>query len=80
MPTLRNKVNKRKSDSFVVDNAKTRKIATITETKGNVQVPLTVQFKSLKVAHEALIKLNSDRRLKVTGCFACARKILSERI
>ena len=60
MPTLRNKVNKRKSDSFVVDNAKTRKIATITETKGNVQVPLTVQFKSLKVAHEALIKVNSD--------------------
>ena len=78
MPTLRNKVNKRKSDSFVVDNAKTRKIATITETKGNVQVPLTVQFKSLKVAHEALIK--GDRRLKATGCFACARKILSERI
>ena len=60
MPTLRNKVNKRKSDSFVVDNGKTRKIATITETKGNVQVPLTVQFKSLKVAHEALIKVNSD--------------------
>lgn len=60
MPTLRNKVNKRKSDSFVLDNAKSRKIASGTVIKRNVQVPVTVQLKSLKEAHEALLKVNEE--------------------
>ena len=60
MPTLRNKVNKRKSDSFVLDTAKARKI--ITETKRNVPVPVpvTAQLKSLREAHAALIKENNE--------------------
>ena len=64
MPNLRSKVNKRKSDSFVIDNSKARKIATGTEIKRNVQVPVSVQLKSLREAHDALIKENNDN-LKV---------------
>ena len=60
MPTLRNKVTKRKSDSFVADNAKTRKVESGTVIKRNVQVPVTVQLKSLREAHEALLKVNSE--------------------
>ena len=58
MPTLRKKVNKRKSDSFVIDNAKAQKLAKGNETKRNVQVPITTQLKSLREAHEALIEEN----------------------
>ena len=64
MPTLRNKVNKRKSDSFVLDNAKAQKISTGTITKRNVQVPLADQLKSLREVHEVLVKEN-DKNLKV---------------
>ena len=60
MPTLRNKTNKRKSDSFVPDSAKSRKIASGSVIKRTVQVPVTVQLKSLQDAHEALLKVNEE--------------------
>ena len=39
MPDLRNKVSKRKSDAFVPENAKARKVSTGTETKRNIPAP-----------------------------------------
>lgn len=56
MANLRSKVNKRKSDSFVIDNSKARKIAPGPEVKKNVQV----QLKTLRDAHNALIKENEE--------------------
>ena len=51
MPNLRTKVMKRKSDSFVLENAKKNL---------KVKVPLSTQFKSLQEAHEALISENKE--------------------
>jgi hypothetical protein len=53
MPNLRNKINKQKSDSFVLGNAKAPKLSTGTVIK---RVPLADQLKSLKEMHDGLIK------------------------
>ena len=45
MPNLRNKVNKQKSDTFVLDNAKAQKMSTATVIK---RVPVADQLKYLK--------------------------------
>ena len=61
MPNLRNKVNKRKSDTFVLDNAKAQKMSTATVIK---RVPVADQLKYLKEVYDALVKEN-DQSLKV---------------
>ena len=53
MPTLRNRVNKRKSDSFVLDNAKAQKMSSGTVIK---RVPVADQLKYLKEVYDALVK------------------------
>jgi hypothetical protein len=60
MPNLRTKVMKRKSDSFVLENAKACKVATEGKKNHKVTVPLSTQFKSLQDAHEAHISENKE--------------------
>ena len=61
MPNLRNKVNKQKSDTFVLDNAKAQKMSSDTVIK---RVPVADQLKYLKEVYDALVKEN-DQSLKV---------------
>ena len=61
MPNLRTKVMKRKSDSFVLENAKACKVATEAKKNLKVKVLLLTQFKSLQEAHEALISENKKK-------------------
>ena len=58
MPNLRNRDSKRKSDTVIVENAKTRKITTGIER--TVKVPIASQLKTLKEAYELLIKENGE--------------------
>lgn len=76
MPNLRNKVNKRKSDSFVIENdkaikrakeakdAKEAKEAKVKEIKRCAQVPMNQQLKAIKEAHEAL-NIENKNNLKL---------------
>ena len=60
MPNLRNKVSKRKSDSFVLDNSKVQNTSAGTVLRRNVQVPIAAQLQSLKEAHAVLEKEQSE--------------------
>ena len=44
MPNLRNKVSKRKSDSFALDNSKVQNTSAGTVLRRNVQVPIAAQL------------------------------------
>ena len=50
--------NKRKSDSFVIENAQAVRLAN--QPKRNVKIPIAPQLKSLQEVHAALIKENKD--------------------
>ena len=58
MVNLRNNASKRKSDSFVIENAKAVRLAN--QPKRNVKIPISTQLKSLQEAHAALIKENGE--------------------